>query len=228
VKWKPLWSTREVIHSLGKLLRSYRVMKSWETFRKFYWILCSCWYSCRFYCPELFSFTCYAPTKVLAYALDITTSLEAYDQLHSSRSTGSFSSHHTKHFCSGLSDAVSFTVVLIVASIPIAIEIVCTTTLALGSKELTKHGAIVTRLGRFGSNPSPICSKYTFLDCRLYHALISLTPSCIIIILAAIEDLAGMSILCSDKTGTLTMNKMVIQDHTPTYTSGMLREWLRH
>lgn len=80
-------------------------------------------------------------------------------------------------------DSLSFTVVLIVASIPIAIEIVCTTTLALGSKELSKHGAIVTRL-------------------------------------AAIEDMAGMNMLCSDKTGTLTMNKMVIQDSTPTYKAG--------
>ena len=80
-------------------------------------------------------------------------------------------------------DSLSFTVVLIVASIPIAIEIVCTTTLALGSKELSKHGAIVTRL-------------------------------------AAIEDMAGMNMLCSDKTGTLTMNKMVIQDETPIYREG--------
>ena len=59
-----------------------------------------------------------------------------------------------------------------VASIPMAIEIVTTTTLALGSKELVHDGAIVSRL-------------------------------------AAIEDLAGMSILCSDKTGTLTMNKVI-------------------
>ncbi len=36
--------------------------------------------------------------------------------------------------------------VLIVASIPIAIEIVCTTTLAVGSRQLSKSGAIVTRL----------------------------------------------------------------------------------
>jgi H+-transporting ATPase len=79
--------------------------------------------------------------------------------------------------------ALSFTVVLMVASIPLAIEIVTTTTLALGSKELSHHGAIVTRL-------------------------------------AAIEDMAGMSILCSDKTGTLTLNKMVIQDETPVYTPG--------
>mmetsp|Transcript_21772 Transcript_21772/g.22519 ORF Transcript_21772/g.22519 Transcript_21772/m.22519 type:complete len:1017 (-) Transcript_21772:196-3246(-) len=79
-----------------------------------------------------------------------------------------------------VSDALSFTVVLLVASIPIAMEIVTTTTLSLGSKELSHHGAIVTRL-------------------------------------AAIEDLAGMSILCSDKTGTLTLNKMVIQDDCPSY-----------
>ena len=80
----------------------------------------------------------------------------------------------------GPSNALSFTVVLLVASIPIAMEIVTTTTLSLGSKELSHHGAIVTRL-------------------------------------AAIEDLAGMSILCSDKTGTLTLNKMVIQDDCPLY-----------
>jgi H+-transporting ATPase len=80
-------------------------------------------------------------------------------------------------------EALSFVVVLMVASIPMAMEIVTTTTLALGSKELTKHGAIVTRL-------------------------------------AAIEDMAGMAILCSDKTGTLTLNEMHIQEHTPVYSSG--------
>merc|ERR1711937_379777 len=81
-------------------------------------------------------------------------------------------------------EALSFAVVLMVASIPTAMEIVTTTTLALGSKELTKHGAIVTRL-------------------------------------AAIEDMAGMAILCSDKTGTLTLNEMHIQEYTPTYADGL-------
>jgi H+-transporting ATPase len=81
-------------------------------------------------------------------------------------------------------EALSFAVVLMVASIPMAMEIVTTTTLALGSKELTKHGAIVTRL-------------------------------------AAIEDMAGMAILCSDKTGTLTLNEMHIQEYTPTYCDGL-------
>ena len=82
-----------------------------------------------------------------------------------------------------LNNALGFTVVLIIASIPLAIEIVTTTTLAVGSKEMSKHGAIVTRL-------------------------------------SAIEDLAGMSILCSDKTGTLTLNKMEIQEETPSYYPG--------
>jgi H+-transporting ATPase len=80
-------------------------------------------------------------------------------------------------------DALSFTVVLLVASIPLAMEIVTTTTLAVGSKELSHHGAIVARL-------------------------------------AAIEDMAGMSILCSDKTGTLTKNVMEIQEETPVYQEG--------
>merc|ERR1711871_1806516 len=80
-------------------------------------------------------------------------------------------------------EALSFVVVLMVASIPLAIEIVTTTTLAVGSKDMSKHGAIVTRL-------------------------------------SAIEDLAGMQILCSDKTGTLTQNKMEIQEHTPIYHPG--------
>jgi H+-transporting ATPase len=79
--------------------------------------------------------------------------------------------------------ALGFTVVLLVASIPLAMEIVTTTTLALGSKELSHHGAIVSRL-------------------------------------AAIEDMAGMAILCSDKTGTLTLNQMMIQEETPVYAEG--------
>lgn len=84
----------------------------------------------------------------------------------------------------GLKKSASFAVVVIVASIPMAVEIVTTTTLAIGSKTLSKHGAIVSRL-------------------------------------AAIDDLAGLNMLCSDKTGTLTKNKMTIQDEAPTYVPGL-------
>ena len=83
--------------------------------------------------------------------------------------------------------ALSYTIVILVASIPLAIEIVTTTTLAIGSKELVKHGAIVATL-------------------------------------SAIEVFAGMSILCSDKTGTLTLNQMVIQNDAPVYLEDNTKE----
>ena len=64
-----------------------------------------------------------------------------------------------------------FSLVLTVASIPVALPAVLTVTMAVGALNLAKKQAIVSRL-------------------------------------AAIEELAGMDILCSDKTGTLTQNKM--------------------
>lgn len=79
-----------------------------------------------------------------------------------------------------LSEALNFAVVLVVSSAPLAMEIVTTTTLALGSRQLSAFGAIVSRL-------------------------------------TAIEDLAGLNMLCSDKTGTLTKNKMEIQDEAPVF-----------
>jgi len=80
-------------------------------------------------------------------------------------------------------NAISYVVVLLVASIPLAMEVVTTTTMAIGSRELAAKNAIVARL-------------------------------------ASIEELAGMNMLCSDKTGTLTLNKMVIQEETPIFTDG--------
>jgi H+-transporting ATPase len=71
----------------------------------------------------------------------------------------------------------AFCVVLLVASIPIAMRVVCTTTMALGCRSIADEKAIVTRL-------------------------------------SAVEDLAGMTILCCDKTGTLTLNEMRLQART--------------
>jgi len=77
-------------------------------------------------------------------------------------------------------DVLCFIVVLLIASIPVALRVVCTCTLALGCKELAKEKAIVARL-------------------------------------SAVEEFAGISILCSDKTGTLTLNEMVLQDDVPIF-----------
>jgi len=75
----------------------------------------------------------------------------------------------------GVLNTIAICVVLLVASIPIAMQVVCTSTLAVGSRRLAQKGAIVARL-------------------------------------SSIEELAGMSMLCSDKTGTLTKNELVLND----------------
>ena len=72
---------------------------------------------------------------------------------------------------------ISNVVVIFVASIPVAIEVVCTSTLAVGSRRLAEKKIIVARL-------------------------------------SAIEELAGMTVLCSDKTGTLTLNQLQLREPT--------------
>ncbi len=68
--------------------------------------------------------------------------------------------------------------VLLVASIPVAMPAVITVTNALGALQLSKKKAIVSRLG-------------------------------------AIEELAGVDVLCSDKTGTLTKNQLSLGKPVP-------------
>src|SRR5208337_1781365 len=66
-----------------------------------------------------------------------------------------------------------FILVLLVASVPVALPAVMSVTLALGALALSKQKAIVSRL-------------------------------------SAIDELAGVDVLCSDKTGTLTQNKLTL------------------
>jgi len=92
------------------------------------------------------------------------------------------------HRGGGFLEALVFCVVLLVASIPIALPVVSTSTMALGSKSLAAEKAIVTRL-------------------------------------ASIEEVAGMNMLCSDKTGTLTKGKMELQDDIDCdFTPGISRD----
>ncbi len=72
-------------------------------------------------------------------------------------------------------ELLTFSLVLTVSAIPVALPAVLTVTMAVGAVNLAKKQAIVSRL-------------------------------------PAIEELAGMDILCSDKTGTLTQNKMSLAD----------------
>jgi H+-transporting ATPase len=78
----------------------------------------------------------------------------------------------------GLSDALGilqFVLVLLVASIPVAMPTVFSITMALGALVLSKEKAIVSKL-------------------------------------SAIEEMAGVDIPCSDKTGTLTKNQLKLGD----------------
>eukprot|EP00698_Gefionella_okellyi_P014000 TRINITY_DN386_c0_g1_i1.p1 TRINITY_DN386_c0_g1~~TRINITY_DN386_c0_g1_i1.p1 ORF type:complete len:949 (+),score=233.07 TRINITY_DN386_c0_g1_i1:49-2847(+) len=72
-----------------------------------------------------------------------------------------------------VSNVITQGLILLVASVPIAMPVVCTATMAVGARRLALEDAVVTRL-------------------------------------SAIEELAGMTILCSDKTGTLTQNILTL------------------
>ncbi|RMF37567.1 MAG: plasma-membrane proton-efflux P-type ATPase [Alphaproteobacteria bacterium] len=70
-------------------------------------------------------------------------------------------------------ELLQFVLILIVASIPVAMPAVLSVTMALGALALSRERAIVTRL-------------------------------------QSIEEMAGMDVLCSDKTGTLTQNRLTL------------------
>jgi H+-transporting ATPase len=70
-------------------------------------------------------------------------------------------------------DLIEFVLILVVASIPVAMPAVLSVTMALGALSLSKMKAIVSRL-------------------------------------QAIEEMAGIDVLCSDKTGTLTLNQLTV------------------
>lgn len=75
-------------------------------------------------------------------------------------------------------DVAPFALILIVASVPVALPATFTLATALGSTELAGHGVLVVRL-------------------------------------AAIEEAAGMDVLCTDKTGTITENRLTLAAAVP-------------
>ena len=71
-----------------------------------------------------------------------------------------------------------FVLILLVASIPVALPAVMSVTMAIGAYALSRQKAILSRL-------------------------------------SAIEELAGVDVLCSDKTGTLTLNQLTVDAAIP-------------
>ena len=72
-----------------------------------------------------------------------------------------------------LAEVIPFALILLVASVPVALPATFTLATALGALELAKRGVLVTRL-------------------------------------SAIEEAAGMDVLASDKTGTITENRLTL------------------
>jgi H+-transporting ATPase len=72
-------------------------------------------------------------------------------------------------------ELLQFALVLVVASIPVALPAVLTVTMAIGAVVLAKREAIVSKL-------------------------------------VSIEEMAGVDVLCSDKTGTITKNELTIAE----------------
>ena len=77
-----------------------------------------------------------------------------------------------------LLETLQFALILLVASIPVALPAVLSVTMAVGAIALSKKEAIVTKL-------------------------------------ESIEEIAGMDILCADKTGTITKNELSVAEVKP-------------
>ncbi len=77
-----------------------------------------------------------------------------------------------------LMEMVPLMLVLLMSAVPVALPVMFTVSMAVGSKELAKRGVLVTRL-------------------------------------SAAEDAATMDVLCVDKTGTITMNKLTVTSVIP-------------
>jgi magnesium-transporting ATPase (P-type) len=73
---------------------------------------------------------------------------------------------------------VPLMLVLLMSAVPVALPVMFTVSMAVGSKELAKRGVLVTRL-------------------------------------SAAEDAATMNVLCVDKTGTITMNRLSVTGVIP-------------
>lgn len=98
--------------------------------------------------------------------------------------------------------------VLLIGGIPIAMPTVLSVTMAIGSHRLAQQVCIslMTVLTKWWPGQKAQKLLYYILNCILFFFL----QGAITKRMTAIEEMAGMDVLCSDKTGTLTLNKLTV------------------
>ena len=95
--------------------------------------------------------------------------------------------------------------VLLIGGIPIAMPTVLSVTMAIGSHRLSQQ------VGYTGCC-SFIALTFLMVQCLMGYMGYYLMnmQGAITKRMTAIEEMAGMDVLCSDKTGTLTLNKLTV------------------
>lgn len=87
--------------------------------------------------------------------------------------------------------------VLLIGGIPIAMPTVLSVTMAIGSHRLAQQVTFVI-------------FSFNFFFMFFFFSLKLKSQGAITKRMTAIEEMAGMDVLCSDKTGTLTLNKLTV------------------
>lgn len=100
-------------------------------------------------------------------------------------------------------DVIENLLVLLIGGIPIAMPTVLSVTMAIGSHRLSQQvRCLNTATFRPHFTLSSRLSPSLLQSCFLQGAITKR--------MTAIEEMAGMDVLCSDKTGTLTLNKLSV------------------
>ncbi len=118
----------------------------------------------------------------------------------------------------GVLDSLMFAVALAVAAIPEALSSIVTIVLAMGTQKMAKENAIIKNLNAVESLGSVSVALAVAAIPEALSSIVTIVlamgtqkmakENAIIKNLNAVESLGSVSVICSDKTGTLTQNKM--------------------
>jgi len=114
-------------------------------------------------------------------------------------------------------EVIRFCLVLTVSAVPVALPVVLSVTMALGAVRMARHGAIVSHLTAIEVWTAYllVLRGYVIENARVGSEFCFLICVAALILICMQQALAGVDILCSDKTGTLTLNELTVQTPWP-------------